>query len=172
MNNRKSTHTENWFGLKQTKPPTKTAFDECIMNQVYDKTRLYAKNGDFICVCVVVFFFFYILRQHIRVSQHIFFQCAKHRQNTRFVQPSNISILKRHYLLITFINMRSTMFSEHTASQMPQFQWIFTVFLLQVDFRCFFFVFCRLMLLPNCMHALKNTTDADAMLHIFFFRVS
>lgn len=29
MNNRK----QNWFGLKQTKPPTKTAFDECIMNR-------------------------------------------------------------------------------------------------------------------------------------------
>lgn len=97
-------------------------------------------------------------------------------------QPSNISIhSQRHYLLITFINMRSTIFSEHTASssQMPQFQWIFTVFLLQVDFQHrwtdFFFhfaSFCFVLLLLQplfkykCIHA-KTVVLAEEMFRFF-----
>lgn len=96
MNNRK----QNWFGLKQTKPPTKTAFDECIMNRAINSQRLYAKNEDFFFRLLFVLFDLLI-----RVAKtHTYYTRARtysgaHRRNTRFVQPSNISIRKETLLI-------------------------------------------------------------------------
>lgn len=115
MNNRK----QNWFGLRQTKPPTKTAFDECIMNlanKTYTHTQIHTQCAT---ICEKK-----RRRADCFISTHIHtFGIKSHTLTARKGTDKTHAIhttfkhlhSQRHYLLITFINMRSTMFSEHTG---------------------------------------------------------
>lgn len=82
--------------------------------------RLYAKNGDFFLSFVHFFpLLFFVCSLALYRRRSLPFAHSRRTFGTQTIHAIRTTFKhlhsQRHYLLITFINMRSTMFSEHTA---------------------------------------------------------